>query len=146
MAGILLLIAVPTWVASPSNVSNVVLSPVFWPNTLAGVAVLIGLGLLYSSTRLPRVEADAADVDDVAAAWVRLALLACLMLLTIFVVAHLGLVWTAMLIFAATAVLVRTSHPRTALICALLVPLVLYVFFAHVAGVAIPQGDFVRLP
>jgi len=31
-------------------------------------------------------------------------------------------------------------------VCAVLIPLVLYVFFAHIAGVAIPQGDFVRLP
>jgi len=51
-----------------------------------------------------------------------------------------------MLAFLATAFLVRTSHPKTAVICALCVPLVLYVFFAHVATVAIPQGNFVRLP
>ena len=53
---------------------------------------------------------------------------------------------TSMLIFVATALLVRTRHPKTALVCAVIVPLVLYAFFAHVAGVAIPQGNFMRLP
>jgi putative tricarboxylic transport membrane protein len=58
----------------------------------------------------------------------------------------LGLVWTAMLAFAATALLVRTKHMTIAIVSAVTVPLLLYVFFAHVAGVAIPQGNFVRLP
>ena len=51
-----------------------------------------------------------------------------------------------MVVFFVFALLVRTSHPKTALVAAVAVPLVLYLFFAHVAGVAIPQGDFVRLP
>ncbi len=65
---------------------------------------------------------------------------------TVLVMPRLGLVWTAMVTFVATAFLVKTNHPRSALVCAVLIPLVLYVFFAHIAGVAIPQGDFVRLP
>ena len=52
--------------------------------------------------------------------------------------------------FAALAFLVSTPHPRAALVCALAVPLALYAFFAHVAGISIPQGsvaaDYVRLP
>jgi hypothetical protein len=56
------------------------------------------------------------------------------------------MVWTAMLAFAACACLFRTRHPIVAVICAVVVPLLLYAFFAHVAGVAIPQGAFVRLP
>ena len=35
---------------------------------------------------------------------------------------------------------------RRALVTSFVVPLLLYAFFAHVAGVAIPQGNFVRLP
>ena len=42
--------------------------------------------------------------------------------------------------------LVRTKHMTIAIVSAVAVPLLLYVFFAHVAGVAIPQGNFVRLP
>ncbi len=58
----------------------------------------------------------------------------------------IGLVWASIPAFIAVAFLIQTRHPKTAVIAAILVPLVLYAFFAHVAGVAVPQGEFVRLP
>ena len=69
-----------------------------------------------------------------------------IMIVTMLLLPLLGMVWTSMAVFVATAFLMRTRHPLTAMACAILVPLVLYAFFAHVAGVAIPQGEFVRLP
>jgi hypothetical protein len=56
------------------------------------------------------------------------------------------LVWTMMLVFSSSAFLVGTTYTKTAIICSIVLPLILYLFFAHVAGVAIPQGDYVRLP
>lgn len=143
----LLLIAIPTWVSSPSNVSNIILSPLFWPNTLAILTGMIGLGMILTSRNKPvPAGARTTDVEDRRAAFLRLAVSALIMVATMFALPRLGMVWTAMLVFASVAALVRTSHPRTALISAVLVPLFLYVFFAHVAGVAIPQGNYVRLP
>lgn len=80
------------------------------------------------------------------AAWFRLAALAVIMALTMFALPRLGMVWTAMIVFVVTAFLFKTRHPKIALASAVFIPLLLYMFFAHVAGVAIPQGDFVRLP
>ena len=77
---------------------------------------------------------------------VRLAVMAGLMAVTMLVLHRLGLVLTSMLLFVAVAYLVQSKHKKTAWLCAIIVPLVLYAFFAHVAGVAIPQGDFLRLP
>lgn len=146
-AVVLLVFAIPAWVSSPSNVSNIVLSPTFWPNTLAALTGLTGVGLILSSLGHPKsVMSEPSDVDDRQAAFLRLAMLCAVMGLTIYAMPRLGLVWTAMLVFAAVAFLVRTRNPKTAMICAVLGPLVLYVFFAHVASVAIPQGNFVRLP
>ena len=143
----LIAVAIPFWVSSPSNVSNIILSPLFWPNVLAVITGLMGTGLIVTSIARPRPETSAtSDVADRPAAFRRLAIMAVVMAATVLVMPRLGLVWTAMLTFVATAFLVKTRHPRTALICAVLIPLVLYVFFAHIAGVAIPQGDFVRLP
>ena len=143
----LIAVAVPFWVSSPSNVPNIILSPLFWPNVLAAITGLIGAGLIITSIARSRPEtAAASDVADRPAAFRRLAIMAVIMVATVLVMPRLGLVWTAMLIFVATAFLVKTKHPRAALVCAVLIPLVLYVFFAHIAGVAIPQGDFVRLP
>ncbi len=143
----LIAVAIPFWVSSPSNVPNIILSPLFWPNVLSALTGLIGAGLILTSVVRPRPEQAAkSDVDDRPAAFRRLAIMAVIMIATVLVMPRLGLVWTAMVTFVATAFLVKTKHPRSALVCAVLIPLVLYVFFAHIAGVAIPQGDFVRLP
>ncbi len=143
----LIAVAIPVWVSSPSNVPNIILSPLFWPNVLAALTGLIGAGLIVTSIARPKPETSAvSDVADRPAAFRRLAIMAAIMIASVLVMPRLGMVWTAMATFAATAFLVKTRHPRSALVCAVLIPLVLYVFFAHIAGVAVPQGDFVRLP
>lgn len=146
-AAFLLLVAIPAWVSTPSNVPNIVLSPLFWPNTLAVLTGVTGLGLILTSVGKSKpTHKPKSDVADRPAAYARLAMAAGIMALTMFAMPRIGLVWTTMLVFVAVAFLVRTSHPKTAIISAILVPLFLYVFFAHVAGVAIPQGNYVRLP
>lgn len=146
-AAFLTLYAIPAWISSPSNVRNIVLSPLFWPYALAGFTGLAGLGLVVSGLRTPETETPVNDpIEDPLAAWMRLLGMAVIMGLTMFLLPRLGMVLTSMLVFLATAFLVRTRHPITALVCAVIIPLVLYGFFAHVAGVAIPQGEFLRLP
>ena len=146
ISGFLTIVGIPVWVSSPSNVSNIVLSPTFWPYTLAALTGFTGFGLLLASrTASPVVDPEMAEVAA-AAGWVRLAGLAVIMVLTMFALPRLGMVWTSMIVFAVTAFMFRTRHPIVALICAVVIPLALYAFFAHVAGVAIPQGNFVRLP
>ncbi|WP_300061420.1 tripartite tricarboxylate transporter TctB family protein [uncultured Roseobacter sp.] len=139
--------AIPTWVSSPSNVGNVILSPLFWPYALAGFTGLTGCGLVFSGLRQSRHGPPVnAPSEQPGAAWLRLVGMALIMGLTMVLLPRLGMVLTSMLVFVSTALLVRTRHPITALVCAVVVPLVLYAFFAHVAGVAIPQGNLLRLP
>lgn len=145
----LLLYAIPNFVYSPSNVRNIILSPLFWPYVLAGLSGIVGLGLLYNavtSAAATPFEDEDTDHPEGMAPWLRLAGLAVLMGLVMFALPRLGMVWTTMLAFAACAFMFRTRHPVAAVVCAVVVPLLLYTFFAHVAGVAIPQGNFVRLP
>lgn len=146
IALLLAVVAIPGWVSSPSNVPHLVLAPTFWPYTLAGLTGLTGIGLLLVARNAsPVIDEETAENGD-SKSWLRLAILAVIMLLTMFSLPRLGMVWTAMLVFGVTAFLFRTRHPITALVCAVIIPLALYAFFAHVAGVAIPQGNFVRLP
>jgi hypothetical protein len=140
----LILYAIPTWVSAPSNVRKLILSPLFWPYALAVLTILIGLGLIFTGMRSEE-DLDP-DRPDVPGGGRRLLMMAAIMVLTMFLMPRIGMVWTSMAAFAATAFLVQTRHPKTAIICAVAIPLVLYAFFAHVAGVAIPQGEFVRLP
>lgn len=143
----LIFVGIPKAVSSPSNVQNIVLAPTFWPYVLSGITGLIGIGLVISGRReTPVKPTEDNSAEDNAHGWMRLAVLALIMIITMYALPRLGMVWTTMLIFIVTAFLFRTRHPRTALLCAILIPLGLYVFFAHVAGVGIPQGNYVRLP
>ena len=145
----LIFIAIPWWVASPSNVSNIILSPLFWPYALAILTALIGLGMVATSRRGSPLKSNADETDDglvVTGGYQRLFIMAVIMVLYVLALPWLGMVWTSMLAFVAVSFLVRTTHPKAAVISAIIIPLVLYAFFAHVAGVAIPQGELVRLP
>ena len=138
----LALLGIRYGVSSPSNVGNIILSPLFWPYVVAAMIGLAGIGLILTA----RMIEDVPSEPQPEGGWIRLAAMAVLMLAYVLLSPLIGLVWTSMLAFAAVAFLVRTHHPVSALIAAVLVPLALYAFFAHVAGVNIPQGEFVRLP
>lgn len=146
LALVLGFVAIPYWVSSPSNVSNIVLAPTFWPYVLTALMGMSGVGLLMASRVAPQVFEDGNDDTRSEGAWLRLAILGAIMIVTMFALPRFGMVWSCVIIFALTAFLFRTRHPKTALVCAVIIPLALYAFFAHVAGVAIPQGNFVRLP
>lgn len=141
---LLFFVAIPYGVTSPSNVTNIVLSPVFWPEVLSILLGITGIALMISGRNA--VKDHIAEYAATKGCYKRLALLAVLMSVYIVAIPWLGLVWTSMIAFVALAVLIKSSHPRTALISAVVIPLVLYLFFAHVAGVAIPQNEFLRLP
>ncbi len=144
----LIFYAIPNWVTAPANVPKIVLSPVFWPMVLAIILAMVGLGLLASARKYEKPAGSSSDnhATDRVHEYGRLASLAVLMVATVYALPRLGLVWTSMLTIVALALLIHSRHPITVLLCAIIVPLVLYGFFAHIAGVAIPQGDYVRLP
>jgi len=141
----LFFVGIPYGVTSPANVQNVVLSPVFWPYILAGLLGFGGLLLILASRTLTD-GAYSRFLGDVPGALRRLVLMAVAMAAYVLATPALGMVWTSMAAFLATAFLVKTNHRKSAVAAAIFVPLLLYGFFAHVAGVAVPQGDFVRLP
>jgi hypothetical protein len=146
-AGLLAFVAIPAFVSTPSNIRNIVLSPLFWPYVLAGVTALSGLGLLITGAAQDEDGQPANEpISDPGAAFARMTGMAAIMVVTMVLIPLIGMVWTAMLTLAATAFLVKTRHPLLAVVVAVVLPLTLYAFFAHVAGVAIPQGVFVRLP
>lgn len=140
----LIFVAIPYGVTAPSNVTNIVLSPVFWPEVLSVLLGITGVALMISGRSA--VKDSVAELLPTKGCYKRIALLAVLMAIYVAAIPWLGLVWTSMISFVALAILIKTSHPRTALISAVIIPLVLYMFFAHVAGMAIPQGEFLRLP
>jgi hypothetical protein len=150
---LLLFVAIPFGITSPSNISKIVLSPVFWPQVLSILLGITGVALMLSANgeHDDYVNNNIDDDDEhlkvsTAGGFKRLFLMGILMGAYIVAIPKLGLVWTSMIAFVALSVLIKSSYPRTAIIAAVIIPLVLYLFFAHVAGMSIPQGEFLRLP
>ncbi|MEQ8824872.1 MAG: tripartite tricarboxylate transporter TctB family protein [Filomicrobium sp.] len=146
----LLFVAIPAFVSSPSNVPKIVLSPTFWPTIIAYLIII--LGIVLTLTRLFAKPAPAATeptgdaLEDPSQPWVRLLATAIVMFALIWAIPYFGMVWSSMVAFVAIAFIVKTPKPVTSLIVAIILPLVLYAFFNHVAGVAVPQGRFITLP
>ncbi|MGI9388033.1 MAG: tripartite tricarboxylate transporter TctB family protein [Methyloligellaceae bacterium] len=150
----MLAIAIPYGVSAPSNVQTIVLSPKFWPIIIALALLLLGAMLVlqqFFSAPAGHLDAQAEDEaastgEDSIAPWARLLAMAGLMAGLIVAIPKIGMVWASIACFALFAIIVRTPRLVASLIVAALLPLVLYGFFNHVAGVAVPQGEFVRLP
>jgi hypothetical protein len=146
----ILLVAIPYAVTSPSNVQKIVLAPTFWPTIISWLIIGLGALLMLLQFFAPRAAVDDEDASEDGPAppggWLRLAAGTALMVALVYVTPILGLVWTAMLCFGAISLLVKSSRPVMSLIVAIVLPLALYVFFNHAAGVAVPQGEFIRLP
>lgn len=143
-----MLIAIPYGVTSPSNVTKLVLSPTFWPHIIGWLIILLGAILIAMQAAAPPVETLATDPDDPVTSmnWLRLGATAFVMIALVYLVQIFGLVWISIAAFVALSAIVQSSRPVLSGIVALALPLVLYAFFAHVAGVAIPQGEFITLP
>lgn len=144
LGAFMVLVAIPNWVSAPDKVPHIVLSPLFWPYTIAGLIVLCGIGLFLSGQHSDELFNE--DEATIPGAITRVLIFAVIAMVYVRLIPLIGMVWVSILAFAATAFLLRPGQPRLALLCAVLFPLILYVFFAHIAGVAIPQGQFVRLP
>ena len=141
---LLLFVVIPYGVVTPRRVRLIVLSPLFWPTILGGALLACGL-LLAIKTYLRPIDAAPFEPFDHGAV-VRLGAFTALILLYYLGIPYLGMVLASIAAFAATIFITRSRFRYLGLLCALLLPLALYAFFYHVAGVPVPQGVLVRLP
>lgn len=156
--GILLLVyAIPELITAPSNVRVLVLSPVYWPTIVAYLIILLGgalvirTGLIAPEKVDPEAAEATADATAEGSGWTlgacaRLAASAILMAGLVAAIPDLGMVLSSCIAFALFSVVIASPRPVISLIVAIVLPFALYAFFAHVAGVPIPQGRFLDLP
>ena len=140
----LFFIGIPYGVTSPSNISNIFLSPTFWPEILSVVLAITGISLLFftKTAAQPRPVRRTAPRGG----YQRMLMLTILIVLYIAAIPRVGLVWSSIVAFLALSILIHSTNRIAAAVTAIFVPILLYAFFAHVAGISIPQGEFVRLP
>lgn len=143
----LLLYFIPQYVDSPRTVRDVVLSPVFWPTVIAWIMLVIGVGMLIVQylERGNKVAED--EHEKQKESCTRLLMFSAFLAGYYLLLPVLGMIWTSSLAFIVFSIFISgTEYRKTAVSVGILLPLALYVFFYHVAGVNIPQSDFMRLP
>ncbi|MBU2966764.1 tripartite tricarboxylate transporter TctB family protein [Amphritea sp. 2_MG-2023] len=136
---------IPFAVMTPNNVAHAVLSPKFWPNAIAWMLLLLGGGMLIKAF-LYREEREATTGIAIGK-WLRLAVFAAFLAAFYLLLPELGMIWGGSLAYLIFSLLIcRTEHRVAAVCVGLMLPIALYMFFYHIAGVDIPQSDFMRLP
>ena len=147
-AAALAALVIPDWVITPENVAILVLSPDFWPYIIAGLLALGGVALLLQYWFVTRAVVAAEDAEEPAppGGIMRILLVAILMALYYVVMHYIGMVWSSVIAYMAYMGIIGLPRKAMATAIAILLPIALYAFFAHVAGVPIPQADFLQLP
>lgn len=147
MAAMVLWWIVPTYVVTPKRVPFKALSPAFWPNIIGWIMLACGAILaLRAFFAKPVPEAVADDITISRNEGVRLLAVGAILLGMFLLLPVIGMVWSCMAGFFLLVLMSAGRNLIWGIIAAVLLPLILYVFFTKVAGVAIPQGQIVRLP
>ncbi|MCQ0988246.1 tripartite tricarboxylate transporter TctB family protein [Jiella marina] len=143
---LLCFVAIPLGVDTPSSMRSILLSPAFWPTILA--VGLTAAGVLLGIAQLRRKREDVGDVFEPLVGSEILRLVGFVVLAVIYfeAIAFIGMVWASVLAFAAFVFLTGAPNKIIGLAAALILPILLFAFFYHVAGVNIPQSDVLRLP
>ena len=141
----LLLYGIPQWVQSPQSVDNIFTSPKFWPQVIAGLGCITGIILIIANFRNNEHTVEA-EVVDKKYGIIRMIVIFLIMVGIYLGVSTLGMVWTAMLGFLGTSLLLKNKNYIIGIIVAVLLPLGCYFFFSHILGTNIPQGLLLSLP
>jgi hypothetical protein len=144
---VLIIYFIPQFVVAPKYVRNVVLSPVFWPSVISWMMLFIGGGILVSQYLERGCVSSKTEPDAAKGAYVRILVFGLFLIVYYILMPVLGMVLSSTLAFIVFSIFMAgTKHRKTAVIVGVLLPLALYAFFYHVAGVNIPQGELMRLP
>ena len=142
---ILFLYGIPQWVQSPQSVNNIFTSPQFWPQVIAGLGCITGILLIIANLR-DNEHTDEIEVVEKKSGVIRMFVVFLIMVGIYSGVSTLGMVWTAMLGFLGTSLLLKNKNYIIGIVVAVLLPLGCYFFFRHILGSNIPQGLLLSLP
>jgi hypothetical protein len=138
------LIVIPRGVTTPASVKHLPLSPAFLPYLLTAGIGVFALVHMLEAIFAPHIPAD----DDGAQSgmhpnWKGRVLMLCALLAVYLVLpARLGMLPTAILVTIALLAIGGERRPIILLGVGISVPLLVYLFFAHVAQVPLPTGIF----
>ena len=151
LALITILCLIPTGVQSPGSVEQAALSHAFWPKVLAW-ATLVASGLLLLEAFVPArmrsglplqtdEETDAQD-HTLLSGLVRAVALIVLLFVYYLSLERYGIVVPSIVLLPLVMIYFGERNPLTIGILSVALPILLYLFFRYVAGIAIPLGIF----
>lgn len=150
LAAVLLLI--PSGVVVPGSVSIPALSPDFWPYTIAWGVILSSAFLLIEALALKvpggGEEDDTEDAQynlETLPATLRTVILTFALFLFYYVLTHLGIVASSIVLMPAMMLFFGEQNWKFILPLSILIPIGLYLFFLHAAGIPMPLGIFENL-
>ena len=147
LSAVVLWLLIPNYVALPRRVPIKALAPSYWPKIICWIMLLCGAALtLRAVMAAPTPDAIVDDPSASTPEMLRLAGLVVILSSAYFAMPIVGMVWICMIVFILLVLMTGAKRLFWGIVVGVALPLLLYVFFTKVAGVAIPQGQFVRLP
>ena len=141
-------VLIPWGIDQPGNVEHTALAPDFWPQIIAGIMMVLGVLLAIRPGPDDEDDEDGAAGED-SGHWLhRLPGLAAVLgaLFGFYVlIPSLGMVVPGAAVIFGLLVLGGERRRLLAAVLAAGVPVLLYIFFVHVAGIPIPLGVFETL-
>ncbi len=143
-------VLIPAGVDRPGSVEHAALAPDFWPRIIAGIIMLMGLFLAIRPAAKEedegRGENGVEAAAEAAGGWVHrlpgLAVALGTLFAFYFLIPYLGMVAPGIAVILGLMVYAGERRWPLGVAVALCVPILLYVFFVHVASVPIPLGVF----
>lgn len=148
---------IPSGVVVPKSVNIVALSPDFWPKVIAGGVTISALFLIAESLlmRLPHPieeedvegheESEAQYQLDTLPGTLRMIILIGALFLFYFYLTTFGIVASSIVLMPAMMLFFGERKWRLIVPLSLFIPLGLYLFFLHIAGIPMPLGLFENL-
>ena len=152
LGGLLHFWLVPSFITVPENMARAVLSPAFWPEILSALVIITGLVILFqsslSSASNPSPEDDVPSTasEDISTSWTRLVAFCFAMVVYVISINYLGMPISSVIMLIISFQLLGEKRYGPSLAISAGLPILLFMFFFHVAGVSIPQGEWISLP
>ena len=136
---------IPNGIVLPDDIETRALSPDFWPLTIMILLGISGIALLLQARLAGSPEADEREqamMRPFGEGLFRVGLLIIWLLLMYLLIPQLGMAVSCAITFIAMTIFAGERRWKYILPIAVILPLVLYLFFVYVANVPLPVGVF----
>ena len=136
---------IPKGVVLPEDIETRALSPDFWPLTIMIILGLAGIALTVQAKfgNTPQSDGDdESQMRPLGEGLIRVILLIAGLLAMYFLIPHIGMVIACAITFALMTLFAGERRMKYIIPIAILLPVLLYVFFVYVANVPLPTGVF----